>query len=684
MKTIDKMFPLEVNFKDRLNDAGIKIPDSFRFSDVNIVIGKNGAGKTRFLRVLKSLYESESMGGNVDLMYGYFPGLSDRWVEKKTDLPEHELREFLDQPDVSFDDFFKEIETQSTDFLTRLLDYHSRRQKQTNENILKKINDFFYAVTEKKLVISQENSSGIDSSLEKKLGVKPEIFAVLEPDGTMIDLKVEMDRFSPGERLLLYMAIFFALRRTGTRKKIIILDEPETHLHPQALLEFTSTLTKSLPHTTVWIATHSLFLLPEFRFENIVYMENSAVIPRNSSLYETVLTALLGENSEGTRRFFSSLPFWQYVEFLTECFATPKVVDTVDSKDEQVQMFVRALEKQQIRRILDCGGGNGRLGLSLKAAGVPLEAYDIYDVCPSYTGDEFTVYTRMEDIKGPYDCVVMMNFLHEVAPDDWPELFHNMQAFLKPNGNLLFVEVAALTDGEWPNETGYMVLGKKEIATLFNATDSLSEIHIRNKQKSVGMLVPRQLLMLVTESTVSKSIKRLEERAYSELKQIRLEESERRKAEETKCGNDKSWKPLNARRYAFLSQQYINAKIFNDKTVLNHFQKTSPVMSKNELLTVDFKSAKKFIMKDPAVNSELSGGTRAIFNSTIDYYKKNGRMSDIQHARCAEHIQALKRKRAQRQTIDTFLVLLALMEDNDAIKQLETRGIDPFYPITCS
>lgn len=116
MKTIDKMFPLEVNFKDRLNDAGIKIPDSFRFSDVNIVIGKNGAGKTRFLRVLKSLYESESMGGNVDLMYGYFPGLSDRWVEKKTDLPEHELREFLDQPDVSFDDFLKKLRLKAQTF----------------------------------------------------------------------------------------------------------------------------------------------------------------------------------------------------------------------------------------------------------------------------------------------------------------------------------------------------------------------------------------------------------------------------------------------------------------------------------------------------------------------------------------------------------------------------------------
>lgn len=156
------------------------------------------------------------------------------------------------------------------------------------------------------------------------------------------------------------------------------------------------------------------------------------------------------------------------------------------------------------------------------------------------------------------------------------------------------------------------------------------------------------------------------------------------KLEGTNRKKDESWKPLNARRYAFLSQQYINAKLFNDKIVPNHFQHTHPVLNKNELLAVDFKSAKKFIMKDPAVSSELSGGTRAIFKSTIDYYKKNGKMSDVQYDRCSEYIQALKRKGAQRHTIDTFLVLFALMEDDDAIRQLKARGIDPFYPITGS
>lgn len=675
MKTLYEIFPPELNIKDELDAAGLEIPDAFCFSDSNIIIGKNGSGKTRFLHILKTLYESESMSSSVDLIYGYFPSLSDRFLQKKSELPEYALWEFLDQPDVNFDDFFKEIETQGADFLFRLLEHYSQRQKKTNEKILETINDFFCSITGKNVIISREipYKAGDSVSDENTISTSRGL-AVQEPNGRMVNLTLAMEQFSPGERLLLYMAIFFALKRDSARKRIIILDEPETHLHPQALLAFIRTLKERFSHTTVWIATHSLFLLPEFRFENVVYMKDGAVIPRNSSLYEMVLSALLGEDSEETRRFFSSLPYWQYVEFVTECFTTPEVVDIVNPQDEQVQLFIETLKKQQIRKVLDCGGGSGRLGLSLKAAGIPLETYDIYDAYPSYIGNEFTVYTDISDIKKRYDCVVMMNFLHEVEPGNWPELFHKAYDFLKADGNLFFVEVAALRDGEWPNEAGYMVLGKSELTALFNIPGDLSEIRIRDKQKSLGVLIPRHALTTVTKKTVLAAIKRLEERTYAELKQIRSDETERKEG-----GNGN---PPNARCYAFLSQQYINAKLFNDNVRPNQPQYSHETTSKDDLMALAFKSAKELIIKDPAIDSQLSGSTRSIFKSTIDFYKKNGRITTMQHDRCAEYIEAIERKGARRQTIDTFLVLFALMGDKKAAEKLETYGIDPFCPIT--
>lgn len=219
-------------------------------------------------------------------------------------------------------------------------------------------------------------------------------------------------------------------------------------------------------------------------------------------------------------------------------------------------MFIQALRERKIRRVLDCGGESGRLGLSLEAAGVSLETYEIYDRTPSYSGDKFPVYTRLEDITGQYDCIVMMNFLHEVEPHEWPQLFRKKFKTLKPNGNLLFVEVLALTNGEWPNETGYMLLGRQELPALFGLSSNLSEIHIRDKQKSVGILIPKQLLRKVTEKTVLDAINELEKRMYTELKQIRPEAAKWRK--------DKNEKPFNARYYAFLAQQYINAKLFRE------------------------------------------------------------------------------------------------------------------------
>lgn len=653
MKTIFEIFPSKLDVKGRLEKIGIKIPQDFRFSDVNIVIGKNGAGKTRFLRALKTLYELDNSSGRTELLYGYFPGLSDRLPKTDMELPEHELRDFPDHPDVRFDDFFKEIETQSMDFLTRLPKYHSRGQKETSEKILERINTFFFPITGKKLIVSSNEHAAHSASG----------YGILEFSGEKTGLTA-METFSPGERLLLYIAIFFALKRDSLQRRVIILDEPETHLHPQALLSFIRILMEQFPHTTFWIGTHSLFLLPEVRFENIVYMEGGEVIPRGSSLYETILTSLIGQNNEKTCEFFSFLPHWQYSEFITECFSDPAVVDTINPKDEQVQLFIEALKGRQIRRVLDCGGGSGRLGLSLEAANTSLDAYAIYDKKQSYSGDKFPVYTNLADITTPYDCVVMMNLLHEVKPVEWPELIRSLSNILVSDGYLLFVEVAALTDGEWPNETGYMLLGRSELSTLFGVNSNLPEIHIRDKQKSVGILIPRQYLENVTAKTVSAAIRRLEKRTYAELKQIRSAAAEWRE--------DKSREPFNARRYAFLAQQYINAKLFNEAWSPVSPPPKSPScqqlnsISSNEKLARMLRLANELIIQDSAVDSELSGSTRSIFRSAVKFYYKQGRVTGTQYHRCQESIRLMKEKGAKKQTVDAFEWILSLFLEQHA------------------
>lgn len=519
----------------KLNEYNIEVPENYQFSEINIVIGPNGSGKTRFLKAVKELYGLH--GENV--IYGYFPALSDHKISAEEcggELPEWTLYEAMINEDVSFSDFFKEIERQNEGFIPALLIYQSKRQKKLGEETLQIVYESFRALTGKKLTRQGEQ------------------LLVSRPDGSQGLFSDVLKVLSPGELMLFYMSIFLAIQQNGKKNKVIILDEPESHLHPKALLSFITLLQKTSDFKEIWIATHSLFLVPKFPFETITYICDSAIQSRTSQIYQNIFSEILGDEDGEIRTFFSSLAQWQYCEFMAECFTDPTVIDTVNVQDEQVQLFIDCLKQHKPYRILDCGGGSGRLGLSLKVAqnGEMKDiCYEIYDRNPTYKGEEFAVYTDLEKIKGPYDCVVMMNFLHEVEPKEWVNLFCEVHNLMKATGHLVFVEVAALRQGEMPNKSGYFVLGKEELEILFGCPQQLEEIRHKEKQKSCCILIPREKLTMVTVSSVKTAIWHLRRRMLNEIKVFRKKESK---------GNidDRS-----GRHFAFLTQQYINAELFS-------------------------------------------------------------------------------------------------------------------------
>lgn len=156
-----------------------------------------------------------------------------------------------------------------------------------------------------------------------------------------------------------------AIQKDSEREKIIILDEPECHLHPKALISFINQLRNTIGnHVTYWIATHSLFMLPEFEFENIVCIKDSVIQQRSSTTYEKLLSDMPGGKDGKIKTFLTSLTYWQYVEFITKCFTSPEVIETVNSEDEQVKLFIQHLQNNmnQPYRVLDCGGGSADWG----------------------------------------------------------------------------------------------------------------------------------------------------------------------------------------------------------------------------------------------------------------------------------------------------------------------------------
>ncbi len=346
------------------------------------------------------------------------------------------------------------------------------------------------------------------------------------------------------------------------------MDEPECHLHPEALIKFLKITQNNKFYSQLWIATHSLFVIPEFNFANIVYLEDSHVISRNSKIYEVMLNKMIGENYKLTSQFFVDLEQWQYFNYIMECFTNPSVIDAVNPNDEQVQLFIKFIEEHRILSVLDYGGGSARLGKSLKISNYKGKNDIQYDIYDKNLDDEFIETLRFNDISAyksipskKYDCVVLMNVLHEIDPCEWGEVFSNIYALLADESYILFVEKSILTEGEMPNNTGYTVLGNEELQVLFNSSQVFPELKIKSNQKSICAIIQRHFIESISTKTIASTIEKLEEDSFQSLKK------ERENLILTSKINSKTYSNnyvYSGRKYAFYLQQYINARLFND------------------------------------------------------------------------------------------------------------------------
>ena len=531
MKNINELFENvdKATKKEVFKKYGLSISDTILFSDENVVIGINGSGKTRFLKAIRELYH---LNNQKNIVYGYFPDLSPKKIDKVyTDgnLPEATLYETLQDGEIEFDDFLREIENQNDSYISDLLNYHSVVQKQKSEKAMSSFSSTFLKLTNYEIVIDNK-----------------EVYLKLENEIT--PLNIIINSFSPGQLMIFYLSIFISLH--GNKKQIIILDEPECHLHPNALLGFIRTLKECKCYSSLWIATHSLFSIPEFDFENIVYIDKGIIHQRGSVLYDNILSDMIGKNYYESTLFLSSLEHWEFSHFLAECFTNPIVVDRANPVDEQVLLFIEFLEKHKTLKVLDFGGGSARLGRSLKLSDYKNKdkiIYNIYDKKISDRAKDFVCYDNLDNIPDSYyDCVVLMNVLHEVDPTEWVQLFNSIHSKMAANSYLLFVETSVLGKGELPNDIGFLVLGNHELQKLFNLKTNLPEIRIKDKQKSICIAIRSSELLNINEETVYRAIKTLEDNSFKALKKERASKK-------------------SSRKYAFYTQQYINAKLFVDE-----------------------------------------------------------------------------------------------------------------------
>ena len=533
---------------------GIKNSEIIDLKSFNIIIGKNGAGKTRLLKALRDGLSSK----NMSIIYAYFPDMHANFgvdiSEEEYEIPLYEM--IFEGESIELGNFIKYIEQHGYDFLTELLrdiDKYSRYKKSVRKERAERIRDDLNTILE--ILIGRQLKFG------SEITVKSSTYE------SEMNLRDDLTQMSPGELALFYLCILIIIikhNKDDSKKMVVLLDEPELHLHPKALINFIDYLKSEKTVKMCCIATHSIFLIPLFDFYDIIHIERGEVQPYNSKLYHEIFENIVGKNEQLTD-FLISIDMWKYYQFIAECFYLPSTVDKVNVKDEQFLKFLRYIEKSgdstRSISILDFGAGEGRLGKTIKCMGksenhinkkIKYYYYDRYYEKPADL--DCKAFKSIDEIKmknKKFDCVILMNVLHEIDVKEWEKTFFDIYTILNDNGYLLIFEVIALLHGEQPNsDSGYILLGEEQIRILFNESN-IDMVNLKNTDKTRMFVIPKYTVKSVTKLSVLGAIKSLKESLFNELREYYFFRNE------MACGEKKTPQKI-IKNYGFLSQHYLN------------------------------------------------------------------------------------------------------------------------------
>lgn len=344
---------------------------------------------------------------------------------------------------------------------------------------------------------------------------------------------------SDGQRALLRVAVALHAQAAKLDEAIVILDEPENHLHPDVLIEFIDRLIQAIPNGQIWIATHSIHVLSFVDPESLWFVEGGKISWAGRQP-EQVLRSLVGnEERVGRLERFIHLPSVLAMErFAAECLVPPAIVTTgaEDRQSRQVHEIIgRSRLDDKPLRVLDYGAGRGRILATLRqnstdlAARIDYRAFEPYPIalhdCVGAVADAYGIELEMasrrvypnEDVlrqslsELSVDVVVMCNVLHEIEPSKWRRLFCEqiLSHCLKPNGHLLLLEDMKIPHGENAHKYGFILLDTEQLQTLFSVDrEDPEQFTPHGDERLKAHLIRADCLKRVTEETVHMALER--------------------------------------------------------------------------------------------------------------------------------------------------------------------------------
>lgn len=391
---------------------------------------------------------------------------------------------------------------------------------------------------------------------------------------------------SEGQRVILGISLTLALKRADLDNVVLFLDEPETHLHPEALMEVMDSLMQGLPSAQFWIATHSIHLIAHLGEEHMWSVANGKASYGGRDWSRGLCSIMGGEQQIESLRAFLGRPVQHaMLRFAAQCLCAPKIVDTApgDPQTNQIYSHVNAMmASRRNLRVLDWGAGEGRLLVELfceigeqLVSQVDYTAFDLPDApslvaencrqrieqiygcgeaCKRYIRGESKLRENIDN--GWFDLVVLCNVLHEISPSDWVRLLGPngvIDRVLANDGFVLIVEDQQLPIGERAHDFGFLVLDNSELCALFGASiragEILTDCASTHPDRLKAHLVPKSLLTNVSSESRSRAIAQLRDRAKDKASEI------------ARIANRD---PNTARAYSFWTAQFFNASVAAD------------------------------------------------------------------------------------------------------------------------
>lgn len=378
---------------------------------------------------------------------------------------------------------------------------------------------------------------------------------------------------SPGQRTLFtYCLLFFLLDQNpqvNIKESILLIDEPELHLHPESEIDLIKSIKGVIGEKgQLWIATHSLSILANLSYDEIFMVKGGTIIHPQKTTPEDCFVQLMGigHQVEKLSHFVSNISIWAYMNFITQCFDNPDVIESAKANDPEVELFKKSLKlKENGTILLDFGAGKGRVFKELKND-LNLNNklnYSALEINNENTHELLTlgiktVYNSHNELpKKFFDYVLLCGVLHEVPIIEWEENLNKIKDSLKDDGFIILIEDLMLPKGEKIEKEGFLILDSTSVQTLFSMREEPSLLKSdmpRYKDRMLCALIHKEKMGVIDNNSIINALIKLRDN-------IKIKEWELRGEIPTPENRHEL-----GRKSAFYSQLYLNT-VFAEETL---------------------------------------------------------------------------------------------------------------------